>query len=111
MHDSRMRSEWERTAALLAMVHNCAFGVKHPLAPDDLNPYAEKKPCVSSDFVAALFGNAEKVTGTKRESDRRQGQPSGRQGESEGEAGEGERLLRRENRECRIRGSDKGRRE
>lgn len=58
MHDSRRRAEWECASALLAMIHNCAFGVKHPVSPDELNPYAQKKRSVSSDFVASLFGNA-----------------------------------------------------
>ncbi|MGN0871332.1 MAG: hypothetical protein ACI4UV_09105 [Victivallales bacterium] len=61
MHEERERAEWNRAAAIMAMVHNCAFGVKHAVSPAELNPYAARKPAsVSSEFVAGLFGNARK---------------------------------------------------
>ena len=61
MHEERMREEWNRASAVMAMIHNCAFGVKHPVSAAELNPYAEQKRYyASSEFVAGLFGNAKK---------------------------------------------------
>lgn len=59
MHKARMREEWNRTAAVLAMIHNCAFGVREAVSPSDFNPYAEqrKKVYVSGEFVRELFQN------------------------------------------------------
>ncbi len=58
MHEEHERAEWTRAAAVMAMIHNCAFGVKHAVSPAELNPYAPRKTeCVSSEFVAGLFGN------------------------------------------------------
>lgn len=46
MHEGRARGEWGRTSALLAMVYNVNIDPKKtkPAAPDDFNPYAERRP-------------------------------------------------------------------
>ncbi|MGN0872657.1 MAG: hypothetical protein ACI4UV_15835 [Victivallales bacterium] len=61
MHEERMRDEWNLASAVMAMIHNCAFGVKHPVSPAELNPYTEyKRNYASTEFVAEIFGNAKK---------------------------------------------------
>lgn len=57
MHRRRMREQWNQTAAIMAMIHNCAFGARQSISPDELNPYSERKKCrsVSSEFVKMLF--------------------------------------------------------
>ncbi len=57
MHRRKMREQWNQTAAIMAMIHNCAFGVRQSLSPDELNPYSERKKrrSVSSEFVKMLF--------------------------------------------------------
>jgi hypothetical protein len=44
----------------MAMIHNCAFGVRNAISPVELNPYSEqkkKKVYVSGKFVRELFHN------------------------------------------------------
>lgn len=60
MHRARMREQWNQTAAIMAMIHNCAFGVKTAISPVELNPYTDqkkKKNYVSGEFVRELFHN------------------------------------------------------
>ncbi len=60
MHRARMREQWNQTSAIMAMIHNCAFGIKTAISPVELNPYSEqkkKKVYVSGEFVRELFHN------------------------------------------------------
>ena len=58
MHRARMREQWNQTSAIMAMIHNCTFGIKTAISPVELNPYSEqkkKKVYVSGEFVRELF--------------------------------------------------------
>ena len=49
MATHRLKAEWERASAILAMVNNMHRGPKsRPMKPSDFNPFRQPKPLVVS---------------------------------------------------------------
>ena len=58
MATARQRSEWNRAAAILAMVHNAHLAEGTPAKPSDYNPFAqetEETITIGRDDAKALF--------------------------------------------------------
>ncbi len=61
----RQRAEWDQTAALAAMIHNCAPGCRIKVDPDRLNPYARRSVSGGMRGLQS-FVRAETRNGTRR---------------------------------------------